>query len=75
MKDIRPKNVNFSSQINSRDFYKGTSFRWAGEWEPGKLYSNDTYFVDFISYDGSMWVCIKSHYASENTIPSKTSDY
>lgn len=75
MRDIKPKNVNFSSQANSRDFYKGTSFRWAGSWELGKLYTNDTYFVDFISYDGSMWVCIKSHYASANTIPSNSSEY
>lgn len=75
MTDIKPKSVNFSSQINSRDYYKGTSFRWAGSWEPGKLYSNDTYFIDFVSYDGSMWVCIKSHYASDSVAPSKTSEY
>lgn len=50
----KPKNVNFSSQANSRDFYKGTSFRWAGTWEPGKLYANDTYFIDVVSYNGSM---------------------
>lgn len=75
MTDIKPKSVNFSSQINSRDYYKGTSFRWAGSWESGKLYSNDTYFIDFVSYDGSMWVCIKSHYASDSVVPSKTSEY
>lgn len=73
-----PEVVDFSTpgmRGRSRDFYKGTSFRWAGSWEPGKLYSNDTYFIDFVSYDRSMWVCIKSHYASESIVPSKTSEY
>lgn len=76
--NVIPEVVDFSTpgmRGRSRDFYKGTSFRWAGSWEPGKLYSNDTYFIDFVSYDGSMWVCIKSHYASESIVPSKTSEY
>lgn len=74
MTDIKPKSVNFFSQINSRDYYKGTSFRWAGEWEPGKLYSNDTFFVDFVSYYGKVYVCVKSHYAS-NTVAPGNSEY
>lgn len=75
MIDIKPKNVNFSSQVNSRDYYKGTSFRWAGEWEVGRLYSNDTYFVDFVSYEHNIWVCIKSNYASNGNKPSNDSGY
>ena len=74
MADIKPKSVNFSSQINSRDYYKGTSFRWAGMWEVGKLYSNDTFFVDFVSYNGKVYVCVKSHYAS-NTVTPENSEY
>lgn len=72
MTDIKPKSVNFSSQINSRDYYKGTSFRYSGVWEAGKLYSNDTYFVDYVSYNGSLWVCLKSHYASN---PPQQNEY
>lgn len=75
MKDIKPRPVDFSSQLNSRDYYKGTSFRWAGTWEVGKLYSNDTFFIDYVSFEGCMWVCIKSHYASDNTKPFKGSPY
>lgn len=87
MKDsIFPKQVNFSTAPSSntptpsstklsRDFYKGTSVRWAGEWEPGKLYDSDTYFIDYVSYAGSSWVCIKSHYSDLSTAPSENSIY
>lgn len=66
---MRPKEVNFTKQVNTRDFYKGTSFRWCGEWEPGKHYSNDTYFIDYVVYDNCLWVCINSHYSSADSAP------
>ena len=70
---MQPKEVNFTKQVNTRDFYKGTSFRWCGDWEPGKLYSNDAYFIDYVAYDNSLWVCTKSHYASESAAPCEHS--
>lgn len=66
---MQPKEVNFTKQVNTRDFYKGTSFRWCGEWEAGKLYSNDTYFIDYVVYDNALWVCTSSHYSSEDVAP------
>lgn len=73
--NIQPKSVNFSQQTNTRDFYKGTSFRWSGIWEEGKLYANDTYFIDCVSYDNEVWMCIKSHYANANSYPDSNSPY
>lgn len=70
---MQPREVNFTKQVNTRDFYKGTSFRWCGDWEPGKLYSNDAYFIDYVTYDNAIWVCIKSHYASESAAPCEHS--
>ena len=84
MKDsLIPKHVDFEPVSNqqryyksdSRDFFKGISFRWAGTWEPNRLYANDEFFVDFVTYDGRMWTCIKSHYATDSTIPSNNSIY
>jgi hypothetical protein len=40
--------------MKSINFYKGTSFRWAGEWKPGRSYVNDEYFVDYAYYEGSL---------------------
>lgn len=75
--NIIPEVVDFSNMSahgRSRDFYKGTSFRWAHEWEPGKHYANDTYFVDFVSYEGCIYVCTESHYSAESVRPG-ASDY
>lgn len=75
--NIIPEVVDFSNMSahgRSRDFYKGTSFRWAHEWEPGKHYANDTYFVDFVSYEGCIYVCTESHYSAESVKPGE-SDY
>lgn len=71
MENIRPNGVNFSNPIgtNSRDYYKGTSFRWSGAWESGKLYSNDTYFIDYVTYNNTLWVCVKSHHSSNSSRP------
>lgn len=71
--NMQPREVSFTKQVNTRDFYKGTSFRWCGDWEPGKLYSNDAYFIDYVAYDNSLWVCTKSHYASESAAPCEHS--
>lgn len=40
--------------MESINFYKGTSFRWTGEWKPGRSYVNDEYFVDYTYYEGNL---------------------
>ena len=54
---------------NSRDFYKGTSFKMSGEWCEGTHYFNDEYIVDFISFEGALLSCTKSHISSVTTKP------
>lgn len=45
---------------NTRDFYKGKSFRYKFEWNIGTHYFNDEYIQDFVSYQGGMYVCIQN---------------
>lgn len=33
---------------DSRDFYKGKSFNFSGDWTVGTHYHNDDYIVDFV---------------------------
>lgn len=54
---------------NSRDFYKGTSFKMAGEWMTNTHYFNDEYIVDFVSFEGALLSCIKSHTSSSLNVP------
>ena len=70
---------------NSQDIYKGTSFKFSGEWAPGVHYFNDEYIIDFVTYDGKLWVCSRNHLSSitfetnaESPVgnyPSETSRY
>ena len=46
---------------NERDFYKGTSFRYNYDWNAASYYFNDEYFIDFVSYNGKMYVCKASN--------------
>ncbi len=61
---------------NSRDFYKGTSFKMSGEWIEGTHYFNDEYIVDFISFEGALLSCTRSHISTATTKPrlKKTED-
>lgn len=54
---------------NSRDFYKGTSFKMAGEWMTNTHYFNDEYIVDFVSFEGALLSCIRSHTSSSLNMP------
>lgn len=58
---IKPKTVDFENVPTTHvtktgkktpDFYKGTSFRWCREWEPGRSYVNDDYHVDLVYHKG-----------------------
>lgn len=54
---------------NSRDFYKGTSFKMVGEWITNTHYFNDEYIVDFVSFEGALLSCIRSHTSSSLNMP------
>lgn len=54
---------------NSRDFYKGTSFKMAGEWMTNTHYFNDEYIVDFVSFEGALLSCTRSHTSSSLNMP------
>ena len=54
---------------NSRDFYKGTSFKMAGEWITNTHYFNDEYIIDFVSFEGALLSCIRSHISSSLNMP------
>lgn len=60
---------------NSQDIYKGTSFKFSGEWAPGVHYFNDEYIIDFVTYDGKLWVCARNNFSSEGNMPSDRSRY
>ena len=59
----------YSGAYNSRDFYKGTSFKMAGEWITNTHYFNDEYIVDFVSFEGALLSCIRSHISSSLNMP------
>lgn len=54
----------YYGMYNSRDFYKGTSFKMSGEWCPNTHYFNDEYIVDFVSFNGALLSCMRSHLSS-----------
>ena len=43
--------------LNSRDFYKGKSFRFAHEWHDGITYFNDEFYTDFVVYKNVLLAC------------------
>lgn len=54
---------------NSRDFYKGTSFKMAGEWMTNTHYFNDEYIIDFVAFEGALLSCTRSHTSSSLNMP------
>lgn len=59
----------YSGAYNSRDFYKGTSFKMSGEWITNTHYFNDEYIVDFVSFEGALLSCVRSHISSSLNMP------
>lgn len=56
----------YYGMYNSRDFYRGTSFKMSGEWAPNTHYFNDEYIVDFVSYDGALLSCTRGHISTSD---------
>lgn len=78
-KNIIPLNINSSREYyglnNSQDIYKGTSFKFHGEWNAGTHYFNDEYIIDFVTYDGALWGCLRNHLSDHNNVPNRNSRY
>lgn len=54
---------------NSRDYYKGTSFKMSGEWTVDTHYFNDDFIVSFVSFSGALLSCLQNHQSSEYNKP------
>ena len=64
--------VNYGSTFvtgHTRDYEKGKSFHFAGEWKQGNHYFNDNYCCDFVVYKTALLACSKSHLATRDTEP------
>lgn len=64
----------YYGMYNSRDFYRGTSFKMSGYWTPNTHYFNDEYIVDFVAWDGALLSCVRSHISSESNRPVVVKD-
>lgn len=62
------KNTSFGV-FHSRDYYKGKSFHYAGEWTQGTHYFSDDYNVDFITKDNCLLACAKGHLSDLDNEP------
>lgn len=74
MKNIKPdidlqNSIERSRITESREYYKGKSFNFAKEWQPGINYFNDNYITDFVSYKGTLLVCRRTHLSSNSNRP------
>lgn len=70
LNDIKVNYGNTYAVAHSRDYQKGKSFNFAGEWKQGCHYFNDAYCADFVTYGPALLACTKSHLASRDTEPS-----
>lgn len=55
--------------LNSRDFYKGKSFRFAHEWHDGITYFNDDFYTDFVVYQNVLLACKNTHTSNSLNVP------
>ena len=69
---------------NSQDIYKGTSFKFSGEWVEGTHYFNDEYVIDFVTHEYvndqgetamAMWACNRNHLSSNANEPMLNSRF
>lgn len=78
---IIPNDISSSREYfglnNSQDIYKGTSFKYSGEWTPNTHYFNDEYIIDFVTYNHKLWACSRNHLSSidESNAPNEKSRY
>lgn len=70
-KDVKINYTGFGTG-HTKEYYRGKSFRYAGEWTAGVHYASDDYNVDFVSINNCLIACSKSHIA---TLSNKPSDF
>lgn len=58
----------YYNAMGSRSFYKGTSFRCT-KWCLETHYFNNEDFIDFVSYNGALLRCTRSHVSSSENEP------
>lgn len=71
--DNKPKDSKLTdifSTKHSRDYYRGKSFNFAGEWAVNNHYISDDYRVDFVTYKDTLLSCKKSHLSDVTLEPS-----
>lgn len=59
----------YYSAYNTQDLYKGKSFNMSGEWRDGTHYFNDDSLQNFVSYQGALLSCNKTHIANYSNKP------
>lgn len=67
--DIKSDHVSTFKVTHSREFYRGKSFYFAGEWKPGCHYVDDEYISHFVNYKNCLLKCSKSHLSTTDTEP------
>lgn len=70
-KDVKINYSNTFATTHSRDYYRGKSFHYAGEWVEGTHYISDDYNIDFVSKSNTLLVCAKSHLSTTDNEPKK----
>jgi hypothetical protein len=74
MKPIKP-DINLQNDIQvgkileSREYYKGKSFSFLGNWDSGIQYFNDHHYQHFVTINGALVVCTRSHVSSMDNMP------
>lgn len=64
--------INYSNTFatkHSRDYYRGASFHYSGEWIVGAHYLSDDYEVDFVVHGQCLLACAKSHLSTLENEP------
>lgn len=61
-------NNTFATQ-HSRDYYRGASFHWSGEWMVGAHYLSDDYNIDYVVHGQVLLACAKSHLSTLENEP------
>lgn len=77
-------NKSYYNVSHSRDYYKGKSVEFAGEWVPGVRYFNDEYLNSLVVYTekdaaghvihSALLACKKTHISSENSSVSDSTN-
>ena len=69
IENVKPNSKTFN-KFYTRDFYKGKSLNYIGSWEKDFHYFNDEYVTHFVSYNGALLACLKSHIATKTNEPT-----